>query len=234
MRVLDVYQREGITLYLGDCREVMADMQPGDAHALVTDPPYGLGGSSGTINKARAKGLDDDPAENVQGVYAPAVRRALEICERGIVTPGGKHAWKYPEPETVGFIHQPASTGLCSWGACTGQPVLFYGRDPRLGKKIGRIVYQCTEAPPKCNHPCPKPDGVALWMVERASLEGEIVLDPFAGSGSTLVACIKLGRRGIGVEIRRDYFDEAVSRIEDAFAGTQLFSKAIMTLEARR
>lgn len=54
------------------------------------------------------------------------------------------------------------------------------------------------------------------WLVERASLRGETVLDPFMGSGTTGVVCVKLGRKFIGIEIEPKYFDIACSRIETA------------------
>ena len=68
----------------------------------------------------------------------------------------------------------------------------------------------------KNGHPCPKPLGFMERLIERATLDGETVLDPFMGSGTTGVACARLGRRFIGVEIEPRYFDIACRRIEDA------------------
>lgn len=72
-------------------------------------------------------------------------------------------------------------------------------------------------------HPCPKPLGWMTWLVELASNPWEIVLDPFMGSGTTGVACVKLGRRFIGIEIEPKYFDIACKRIEAACAQPDLF-----------
>ena len=62
-----------------------------------------------------------------------------------------------------------------------------------------------------------------VWLVRRASFEGDMVLDPFMGSGTTGVACIQLGRSFIGIEIEPRYFDIACRRIEDAYAQPDFF-----------
>ena len=64
-----------------------------------------------------------------------------------------------------------------------------------------------------------------LWLVERTSRAGETILDPFMGSGTTGVACAKLGRRFIGIEIEPRYFDIACRRIEEAYRQPRLFAE---------
>lgn len=66
-------------------------------------------------------------------------------------------------------------------------------------------------------HPCPKPVSLMLDLVEQFTDPGDLVLDPFAGSGSTGVACVKLGRRFIGIELDRQFASVARRRIRDAF-----------------
>lgn len=72
-------------------------------------------------------------------------------------------------------------------------------------------------------HPCPKPVAWALWLCKRAAQAGEIVIDPFMGSGTTGVACIKTGRKFIGIEKEPKYFEIAVKRIEAARDEQSLF-----------
>jgi DNA modification methylase len=62
------------------------------------------------------------------------------------------------------------------------------------------------------------------WLVNRTSLAGETVLDPFMGSGTTGVACIDTGRRFLGIELERKYFDIACERIENAQRQSRLFA----------
>jgi site-specific DNA-methyltransferase (adenine-specific) len=61
------------------------------------------------------------------------------------------------------------------------------------------------------------------WLVDLSSRYNELILDPFMGSGTTGVACVKLGRRFIGIEIDPGYFEIACQRIRDAYAQGDLF-----------
>lgn len=209
------YDVDGITIYHGDCREILPSLT---ANALVTDPPYGIGGSSGTIGKLRAKavyrGEWADDLDAVRSVFVPAVVAGLGVCGgRGVLTPGTPHCFEYPKPDDMGALIQPSSHGLGKWGGATWQPVLFYGRDPRLGLNIEPTAFRVTRVAPHCAHPCPKPPDTALWMVRRATVEGETILDPFTGSGMFLWAAKQIGRRAIGIEIEERYCEIAAERL---------------------
>lgn len=205
------------TLYLGDCRDILPTL--GKVDAVVTDPPYGLSGSSGTINIARGKSIyasGTDTLEDVRAIYVPAIRAALALAKRGAVTPGTPHSFEYPKPDDIAAIFQPATSGMSKWGRATWQPVLLYGKDPRSGLTIQPLHKQVTQHPEPCDHPCPKPLATMQWLVERASLPGETILDPFMGSGTTGVAAVQMGRKFIGIEREPKYFNIACKRIEDA------------------
>ena len=74
-------------------------------------------------------------------------------------------------------------------------------------------------------HPHQKPTPLMVRLVEAAG--GQSVLDPFMGSGSTGVACAKLGRKFIGIELDSEYFDIACKRIEEAYAQQDLFQEKV-------
>lgn len=212
------------TLHLADCLDVIPTLDPVDA--LVTDPPFGIGERTGTISKGRNRNdyasFADTP-ENIDALVLPRIRLALEKAQRAIITPGMRAAFRYPDPADIGMLYQPAACGMTHWGRITCAPVLFYGKDPRSGKTIQPIHYQLTERAEENGHPCPKPLGLMKWMVHRASLDGETVLDPFMGSGTTGVACVALGRKFVGIEVEERYFDIACARIERAHDQPDLF-----------
>lgn len=209
------HEEPGITLYCGDARDVLPLLKR--SAALVTDPPYGVSGSSGTINAGRAKaaygGAWSDDLAAVRTVFVPAVRAALALTERGAITPGGPHCFEYPKPDDIAAIIQPASVGMSKWGRATWQPVLLYGRDPRLGLTIQALTITSNGRFYPSAHPCPKPDDVARWMVDRVTEDGDEILDPFAGSGTFLRAAKDLGRNAIGIEIEPRYCEIAVKRL---------------------
>lgn len=209
-------------LYLGDSKDLFDDI--GTFDVVVTDPPYGIGERTGTISKARNKNayesFDDSPENWVRDIK-PIVTK---ICSfRAVITPGPRMLWHYPPASDMGMIFQPAACGMSKWGRTTCQPVLFYGLDPMRGKDMRPLHYQTTEKSSCSDHPCSKPQGVSDWMVWRGSIEGETVIDPFMGTGTTGVSCVKIGRRFIGIERERKYFDLACKRIESAIKSPDLF-----------
>ena len=222
----DIVKIGDATLYCMDALE-FCESSP-EVDVIITDPPYGINGGSGTLGKARKKsnyvGDWDDTPEYIELVIAPIFAECLKRAKRAAITTGGKCSGFYPHPDVIGGFFQPAATGLCKWGSVNFQSILFYGSDPRIGKKITPIVVTLNEAGDKNGHPCAKPIKAWTWLVNKASLEGETVLDPFMGSGTTGVACANLGRKFIGIELEREYFDIACERIEAAYAQGRLFA----------
>ncbi len=90
---------------------------------------------------------------------------------------------------------------------------MFFGSAPGLEKGARATTIRSTESSEKNGHPCPKPIGWMLWAVGLASRQGETVLDPFMGSGTTLRAAKDLGRRAIGIEIEEMYCEVAAKRL---------------------
>ena len=208
------------TLILGDCLEVMPTL--GRFDAVVTDPPYGVN-YEGSKTKHGSNGFAyasfDDTPENISAICVPAVRMAVGKARSAIVTPGNANAFKYDEPRSLGVIYYPSGANSGPWGFVCSQPLFYYGKDPYLAKALGSRpnAFATTEATDRTiQHPCPKPLKTVEWMVARVSLAGETILDPFMGSGTTLVACQRMGRAGTGIEIDKDYWEIACRRVEEA------------------
>lgn len=220
------------TLILGDCLEVMPTL--GRFDAVLTDPPYGVDLKAKVTKHntiAATKTYNDDPA-HVLPLVLEAVRMACEIADCAVVTPGNRLLQSYPQAKSIGTIFSANGAGCDSWGFSGNNPILYYGPCPYLRAGLGSRPNSLYSAHPgmhvtgenKWDHPCPKPLAWMEWLVLRATPKaGETILDPFMGSGTTLVACQKLGRAGTGIEIDPDYFDIACRRVEEAAAQPDLF-----------
>lgn len=207
------YQDSAVIIYHADCREILQEIS---ADVLLTDPPFGVMGGKGR-NKGRKKavysGAFPDTQEYLEGVSVPAVTTALSIVKRGAVTPGNRNLWLYPKPTDIGSFNLPYSVALSFWGVQALNMILYYGKDP-YPQKMKHTCLVTQETPPKdLGHPCPKPFGAWCWLLERVSLPGEIVLDPFMGSGTTLLAAKTLGRKAVGIEIEEKYCEIAARRM---------------------
>ena len=214
------------TLYLGDCREILPTL--GKVDAVVTDPPYGINKGRGGDASRWGKGeyqsdIWSDTPEYIGDVVVPAINVALALCEAAGITPGIRHAFMYPRPSDMGCFWTPAAQTHGPWGFSTIQPILYYGKDWRAGYGALPSGILLTEAAEKNGHPCPKPFNGWRWLVDKVSPPKATVLDPFMGSGTTGVACVKLGRKFIGIEIEPKYFDIACRRIEQAYAQPDMF-----------
>jgi len=210
------YDDGACRIYLGDCRELLPLLA---ADVLITDPPYGVGLGGGAdrrrgtdrLCKSSYAGYDDSYANYVATVV-PAVRLALDRTIRGAVF-SGPHLQELPKATAIGGIYSPAGVGRHQWGFKTFLPILFYGADPLLHKGARPNVLVSTAKAEPVDHPCPKPLPWLRWLVDRVSLPGEVILDPFMGSGTTLRAAKDLGRRAIGIEVEEAYCEIAAKRL---------------------
>lgn len=217
----------GATLYLGDCLEIMPLL--GEFDAVVTDPPYGVkyeGSKTKHGHNGYSYGSFDDTPEYISKICVPAVRMAVAKSKAAIVTPGIKNAFKYDVPKSFSSIFYPSGANCGPWGFVCAQPLFYYGNCPYLAKGMGSRPdgFSSTEASNRSiNHPCPKPIKQTEWKVNRVSLKADAVLDPFMGSGTTGVACAKMGRKFTGIELDSDYFEIACERIRKAYEQPDFF-----------
>ena len=208
----------GVTLYLGDCRDVLPTL--GRVDAVITDPPYGVD-FQGKNTKHTSRSDDGYEGDDDARVGPEVIAAVMAQATRGLVFPGIRGMWRYPEPYEIGAVSCPSGAGNGRWGWTCSHPILYYGRPP-TNEATPNGFTSFDTAPPN-GHPCPKPLRWMKWAVNKASLPGELVLDPFAGSGTTGVAAVQLGRKFIGIERVESYFDIARARIADALARPDLF-----------
>lgn len=201
------YQDDYATIYHGDCREILPQVS---VDVLVTDPPYGVefGGKCTKHTTRRDEGYTNgDDA----GAGPEIIRMALPLVKRAAVFPGIRNLFDYPRPADIGGVFCPAGAGIGPWGFTLLHPVLFYGKRPDTA--LYPMGLQSFDTSDDVGHPCPKPMRWLRWLVALVSRDGETVLDPFMGSGTTLRAAKDLGRKSIGIEIEERYCEIAAKRL---------------------
>lgn len=223
-------------LILGDSLKVLPELDY-EFDAMFADPQYGV--ELGEVQSGQAQRKEQqaynstpDTAEYVRDVCVPIVNLAREKARASMVTSGNRNMFLYDQPDDLGVWFNPAGTSTGKWGFnCVGTPILYYGKDPYAGK--ARYPSSPTNVGATRDkikgHPCVKPLSFMKWAVNRIALEGAIVLDPFMGAGTTLVACAHLGRYGVGIEIDREYFELAKRRVQTAYEQQDLFFSQPLT-----
>lgn len=213
------FEAEGITLICADCLDILPGLSGVDA--VITDPPYGIA-FEGSKTKNNSKKVStgnycfDDTPEYIENVCVRAIEFSIKSAKRVALTPGIRNARLYPIPDAEGVFFYPSGANRCKWGFAMHQPIFYYGKCPHnaAGNGMRPLSFSSTEAAEEIEHPCPKPIGQIVWLVKRVSLEGETVCDPFMGSGTTCIACIRTGRHFIGIEKDPVHFATAVERIK--------------------
>ena len=235
---------DGIELFLGDCREILPTL--GKVDAVVTDPPYlGLtGGGSlpqGGVGSRRRDSITVGDPWNASLDWS---RLALPLATKGLLVFCSHHSVS----ETREAFRSTKAVALITWykrntpAAMKGVPrhtAEFIWAFSAGGSGLNWSAINSTVADfPNLNagcvstgerevlpagsvaHPAQKPLALMQWLL---GIGGETILDPFMGSGTTGVACVKLGRKFIGIEIEPKYFDIACRRISEALKQGDFF-----------
>ena len=205
-------------LLLGDCLEIMPTL--GQVDATVMDPPYGIGESGGKA-KTRTSGLTSKikGASKYQRDYGDkdwddntadaAVHMAIAMADRAIVF-GGNY---YSLPPTSCWLVWDKLNGGTDFADCE----LAWTNLPKAVRRLQLLWNGCmrVERHIPREHPTQKPVRVMEWCLTHIP-EAEVILDPFAGSGTTGVACVNMGKKFIGIERDADYFDIMCRRVGKA------------------
>jgi DNA modification methylase len=206
------------TLYNADCRFILPTLHKVDA--IVTDPPYGMKWdgkvSRGSNSNGSFRGRAKHYGETIVGDDRPFDPSMFDHIKNRLfwgfnnfperLVRGRALVWIKRSDEAFGSFLSDAELAWCS----SGHGVYCF-RDQSLMAETKHRA-----------HPTQKPVPLMKWCIEQFP-KAQTILDPYMGSGSTGVAAIKLGRKFIGIEIERKYFDIACRRIEDAYKQGDLF-----------
>ena len=233
------------TLWLGDCREILPTL--GKVDAVVTSPPYNLGNAvKGSFYDGKAKGATISYLSHNDDMSPEEYRRwqhNLFNIWFAMLTDDGVIAYNH-KPRVEGGVYDDRKNLIplpvrqeIIWDRCcmvNFSGSFFAPRTERIylvaktGWKPNKEFVGWGDIwpiPPETNtpHPAPFPLALADRIIRGCTPADAIILDPFMGSGTTGVACAKLGRRFIGIEIEPKYFDIACRRIEQAYAQPDMF-----------
>lgn len=207
----------GVVLYLGDCREVLPTL--GKVDAVVTDPPYGISHSSNHgASWQRTQIANDHDTTARDQVLALLPPRGLVFGSWKRPKPTGTHTvliWDKGDAAGMGDLSVP-------WKPNHEEIyVIGKGFSGERGPGILRHTNITWESLGR-EHPHAKPVSLMADLIRKCLVDW-VICDPFMGSGTTGVACAKLGRKFIGIEIEPKYFDIACRRIEAAYKQPDMF-----------
>lgn len=225
------YQEEGITIYHGDCRDILPHLEPVDL--VLTDPPYNFEACGGGFYGVKWHGLTSEPREYLNDLkklscdkFDPvetlnslrdAFQTAYFFCNKTLIAKYLNHA------ESTGLLYDllvmhktnpiPAKNNHflhdLEYIASMRKPgSYFLCDDYRLMSKVYTTIAGSGKT-----HPAEKPVGICNKLIRVSCPPAGTILDPFMGSGTTLVAAKQLGRKCIGVEIEKKYCDIAIERL---------------------
>ena len=203
-------------LILGDCAKIMPSLDGVDA--VLTDPPYGIGidGQRESIKgkKSDRKGYAFKGWDNA--TPAKIIFDEIFRISSSQIIWGGNYfqdkvnhvgrGWLVWDKGQHGLTMSDGELAYCS----LDMPMRIFEKNRAILKKDGP------------QHPTQKPVILMEWCLNFLP-DIDVILDPFMGSGTTLVACAKLGRKGIGIELDEEYFEIAVKRVQAAYDQPDLF-----------
>lgn len=203
------YDRDGITLYHSRCEDVLPGIDPATVDLMLTDPPYGMAykplrGADGSKRWSTTVAGDDAPFDPSLLLNFPRlVLFGANWYADKLPPSGGWIVWdKTPLGIKEGFFASHAELAWTNLSGSVSKFSLQWGGEARNGERH--------------LHPTQKPVALMRWILTKWTSPGDLVLDPYMGSGPVAEACRDLGRRYIGVELDATYCSTAVRRLQQS------------------
>lgn len=207
------YEQDGITIYHGDCREILPEINRSDIGVILTDPPYGIAHPTDYASRKRAALAacrdypkvhgDDEPFDPapILDMGKPTLMFGGNYFADRLPATSGWVVWDKQRPEDL----DQATAELAWTNFVKGVRVYRY-----LWNGMIRAGNETLD------HPTMKPAALWRWVMGLRWTPEGTVLDPFMGSGTTLRAAKDLGRRAIGIEIEERYCEIAAKRLQQS------------------
>ena len=243
-------------LFEGDCLDILPVLSKdaawkvlvGPQVHIICDPPYEQilhDSKSSAARRIRTdgrgplKGLDFAPIDEIRDSFIDAAAAiadgwVISFCTAEGVRPWAdvinasplkyKRACVWVKPDSTPQLNgqgpaMGAENFVCAWAGAG------YSRWNAGGKR-GVYTHLCNPKDRDGTHPTEKPIALMAEIIGDFTCPGDLVIDPFMGSGATGIAALRMGRRFIGIEMNPDYYDLACHRIADALTQPELFAGA--------
>ena len=229
------FQDEHTTLYLGDCIEIMRNLGDQTIHAVLTDPPFSSGGrreNSRSLRKSLTRSTSDDEWIRGDALSTAGFTYLMRLCAlewRRVLVSGG-HAlafidWRMSGPLAAAFetgdlrqhptlVWDKTHYGMGAVFRNQHEFILHFtagSARPPQRRDVGNVL-SCKPVRGG-DHPTEKPEELLRTLLSVVAAPGETILDPFAGSGSGLLAAKSLGMKSIGVEADERYCEVIAERL---------------------
>ena len=218
------YTKDNITIYNDDCLNILKAIQTESVDCIISDPPYGVDFDGNSDFQNWLSTFRDDHEFVFTTLLPPILTELYRVLK-----PDGHFYFFYAMIHHQRFLELVKSVGfkpqyvpLIWWkGAQSGlkeryrmdyEPVLFGGKDGGRRLTQPASTVQSYQNPTNKLHPAEKPVSLLEYYITQSTIEGEVVLDCFAGSGSTILAAFNQNRVGIGIEKEATWFNVAVTR----------------------
>ena len=214
-----------------DCMDGMAAMDGGSVDLVIADPPYfqGNGGGGGAYG-TRKKSYRDQIGDMMCGISDECIEQMARVCRRvnmyifcsvlqipQYLAFATRHGYKFD----ILTWHKTNAVPACNGKYMPDTEYIVFIKEsgvPLYGTAATKRKYYVTPTnvkdKRKWGHPTIKPLNIVQNLITNSTQEGGVVLDPFIGSGTTAVACIRTGRNYIGFELNKEYYDKVCKRIK--------------------
>lgn len=205
------YQSGGITIYLGDCRKIAPTLDP-QPQAVITDPPYGIGWDTDYTRFTGAAAVPRTNFPRVEGDEAPFDPSPWIGYTRCVLFGANHFAPLLPPSPTWVVWDKRCGSPSNDFADCELAWVKENG-PARIFRHYWNGMLKDSERGEKRQHPTQKPVALMAWIIQRYSRTDDLILDPYMGSGTTLVAAKRIGNRAIGIEKDERYCEIAAIRL---------------------